>query len=459
MTKKWLKGFALREPLLAFAPSLLGREQVDYDPLNGLRKYGPYKDVDVQILHVIPREYSMSREEVMALNEQLQKIMGHFLKETRREVKVENLEISSIVSSGFDARINDEILSSVEGKKDYVILVPLPERILGKAKAQRIYAQLKALGLENGFVTQMYAEKTIESIRSLIHTRTQFEIREIERRSPILLNLALNIFAKAGGKPWALSDRLEYDFVVGLGWSVKRIKPELSTGPNIKYYGVVHTFNNVGTWETFDAFSCEAKEEELSTALSESLDYIIADKLKIKMERRGRILILTRENLGPRAMGRLSKFCDSLGYDLDIAMVSSTKPTRIYVISNSYLIPRGLGFLISEEEAYIATTGEARGRYTGIGVPQPILIRLLSSTSKTREKTEILERIVRAVYSFTVMNWRSLWGTLRLPTPIHYSKLVADVFARITLGDINMLFGKRETLMVHENIRDIPWFI
>ena len=460
MNRVWLKGGMLEPVQLAFRRSLYGREQAA-DPISGLRRYGPYEPVDVKILHIIPREWRefLPDELISVLEGQLDRILFSFLRMVSKRVKFERIYVNSVKDVIFGSKADqkkviEDLLSVIYPRRDSVVLIPLLKSKLGEFRCQKIYAKLKAIGLKEEFVTQMYTdEKTLNSVKSLVGWSSS---GSRGFGDAILYNLALNVMAKAGGKPWALYNELDYNVVIGLSWSVKRTIENISTGPTTKYYGVVHTFDNVGTWETFDAFVCETREDTLARALSEAISEIMEQR----RYRGGRILIMTREQIKRRLISELSDICSQHSFRLDIAMVGDAKSVRLYNTADPmYLAPRGLYFIASSNRAFLINTGRYKGgKYLGIGVPHSVSVKLIYTSDQ--ERYEALRRVLYAVYALTLMNWRSLWGMLRLPTPIHYSKLVARFFALLSSEDIQASFVKvRNYIYRSEKLRDRLWFL
>jgi argonaute-like protein implicated in RNA metabolism and viral defense len=152
----------------------------------------------------------------------------------------------------------------------------------------------------------------------------------------------------------------------------------------------------------------------------------------------------------------------------DIATVSEGAPVRVYnTYTESYLPPRGLFFEVSDDRAYMITTGIYEERYTGMGTPKPIKVELLYTTENNRVA---LRETMKACYALTAMNWRNLFGSLRLPTPIHYAKLMARLLLISSEDDIADAFiylrkkikTEVETewdLLKPVAFQDRPWFI
>jgi len=85
-----LKGNLLPPIPLAFRPPLYCREQMEYDPYVGLKRYGPYKAVSVKILHLKVKawEHLISEELVDILCQPILGILHGFLKKAGKKVEL-----------------------------------------------------------------------------------------------------------------------------------------------------------------------------------------------------------------------------------------------------------------------------------------------------------------------------------------------------------------------------------
>lgn len=451
-----LRGKLLPPIPLAFRIALYNREQMAYDPYVGLKNYGPYKAVNVKVLHLIPKKWSrhLPSELTRALTRIISNILDTFLKKSGKRIEIEDEYINDIepTISGDEnkrRRTVENLVSIIDYHKGNVVLMPIPRSILGDYRSNKLYAKIKAIGLREGFITQFYSDdKVLTAVKKLTE----------KSKKPILLNLALNIFAKAGGIPWALHNELKYDVIIGLSWSLRR-SYGLTTGPTVKCYGVIHTFSNIGVWEKFKSFICESKEDSIFKALQETLDFIAKIDIVRRKTKYNRVLIMTREPLKEEFIKKLSDYLvKNYGYYMDVALISTHMPLRLYDLGiRTYLAPRGLYFLESEESAYVVTTGRIGMKYTGIGVPKPIRVRILYCSD---EKIKALTRALTATYALTSMNWRSFWGSLRVPTTIHYSKVVARLFSIMDEEDIERSFAKHGKYVYKPLMyEDKPWFI
>ncbi|MEM2614306.1 MAG: hypothetical protein QXO15_08815 [Nitrososphaerota archaeon] len=464
----YLKGDVLPPIFLSFRSAGYAEEQTHFDPLKGLRTYGPYKPTDVKVIHLLPREWIekglLSEEMSESIEEEVKRILSSLLEKSGRKVEVKRVEIDNITPLVTDKEnVRKEIFSKISDGEN-VVLSFIPRLSLSKEVSTQLYYRMKVLGIREQkpwFVTQAYSERTLNAIQN-------------EDYFP-LYNLALNIFTKAGGIPWVLSSsyRLDYDVVIGVAWSIKRIKESKSTGPSIKYYGVTHIFDERGVWRNFASFACKAKTESLLNSLVESVLKVMETQTQLVSsgKRSAKVLLMLREKPKENAIEDFSKMLNErlskelgLSLSVDVARIFEGSPIRVY--SGKYdhrLPPKGLFFEISSKRAILITTGTLKGEeYAGIGTPKTIGVDVLYTSDN---KSNALWRSVRAAFAFTAINWRNLFGSLRLPTPIHYSRIMADLLLRLPEEDVREAFisleGKTEEVFILEpkKFKERPWFI
>jgi argonaute-like protein implicated in RNA metabolism and viral defense len=469
-TGGYLIGSVLPEVLLSFRSMPYGDEHAHYDPYLGLRLYGPYRPTKVKIIHLISKEWinrGMLTQNVAEYFEQvLKNHLGHLFEKDIREVELKRVdvnEITSLISEEQEkVREKEEELSETINEENCVVLTFIPPLLKVTRQGSLLYSRLKILGLKSRkrkFVVQCYSQRVLNALN------------QGEEGKFVLSNLALNIFAKSGGIPWILSSsyKLDYNIVVGVAWSIKRVTSK-STGPTIKYYGVTHIFDERGAWKNFVTFACRPRTQDLLSSIVGSLREIVLDS-KFD-EKESKILLLLRERPRREVM---EKFLKTLKTNIntsrvDVVRVSEGAPLRVYnPYLDNYLPPRGLFFELSDDRACMVTTGMYKGKYVGIGTPRTIRIELLHTTEE--KKKAALRGAVKACYALTAMNWRSLFGSLRLPTPIHYAKLMAQLLRICLEDDINEAFDfehkklKTTDVEVEWNLlkprafRDRPWFI
>ncbi|UNQ73580.1 Piwi domain-containing protein [Infirmifilum sp. NZ] len=453
--RPYLKGGELPEVLLSFRKAPLALEQATYDPYEGLRYYGPYRAADVKILHLMTEVAEPHRLSVVLenLEEQIRSFLEELLEKDKAKVKIEREKFSDFLSIASESANNRrEFMKKIEDitkkYKEYIVLTYLPRYALREEVRSRVYARVKALGLQKGFISQFYSERLAGMLRSFSRNEDTWSVKAKVR------NLSLNILAKAGGIPWALYNKLEYDIVVGMSWSIRRERIS-STGPTTRIYGVVHTFSNAGVFETFRAFACRPKEEALTEAIQKSLDKISEDRPNSG----GKVLIMTRERLKKKFLKRLSEHLKTQhGYDLDVVGVFAHTPIRMYDPRDKVLLaPSGLYFMESDRVAYLITTGKReKAKYTGIGVPRPVKVEVLYHSDQA---DMTLKRALVAAHALTAMNWRSFWGSLRLPVPVHYALLVAQTLRAMDNEDLENAFEIDGYLYKPKNYVDKPWFL
>ena len=324
---------------LSFRRLYHSREQISYDPYHGLKKYGPYRGVDVKILHLVPSESNLIDQygDIFEfIQDNIQRILSNILSRSGNRVYIVQKKIEYSRFASLSMNTIREVIEENSEKIDSntVILVPLISRVI--VNPDKFYAKLKAYGLKYNVVTQVYSEGgLINLIRSSLSAQ-----QKVHGPLPALLNIALNIFAKAGGIPWTLYNATPYDLTIGISWGIRKIYDRL-TGPVVKFYGVVSVFDNLGNWEYMDAFSCRTTKKELINAIKTVIEECI-NNAPIRGDSE-RVLILTREPFKRKLVEGFIFELIKRGIKVDLAVVSTTDPIRIYNVDiENYLPDKGV---------------------------------------------------------------------------------------------------------------------
>ncbi len=436
---------------------LYGREQVSYRPYFGLKSYGPYKGVDVNIIHLVPSDDHLITEYGNIFNfvqESVQKILSDVLSMSGNTVRIEKRQVTYSDLTELRMEAIREIVEEFEGgiTNNTVVLIPLLSKAIDNP--DKFYAKLKAYGLRYNIITQVYSDSGIIRLlrSSLLTQQTRQNI------TPALLNLALNIFAKAGGVPWTLYNATPYDLTIGISWGVRKVYEKI-TGPTVKIYGVVSVFDNFGNWEYMDAFLCRTKKDELVKAIKTVIDECVSSTSTNRDYRK--VLILTREPFKHELIKGFILELIRRGIFVDVAIVSVMDPIRLYNIdSENYLPDKGVYCIVSNNQAYLATTGVYMRKYYGMGTPRPIKVTLQMSSSGKPKET--LRDVLFTIHSLTFLSWRSFWGQIRLPVPLYYSSILSRLMRMLDSEDIeNSFIIHREYLLRPPNseIRERLWFL
>ena len=430
--------------------------RTSYSPYRGLREYGPYERIRyMRIWYLKPRELTDSLKEALdKMLEVIEENLKVFLKVPNYEIEPikmdENLNVNSL------RKVFKNYITDVTDKENLILLVPIFRRY--GYSSYETYVMLKVLSLEYGVPSQVYTERTL-------NVATQ------KGRKFPLFNLSLNIFAKVGGIPWVLAEDLGYDLIVGFNWCFYREGKE-RVGPLNKVFAYANIFKERGVWAGL--LTCIAEEQEYIDALCTLLETAIRRYTLTTMRFKDRyeILIMSSKILKQEEIQVLRREIEEK-YDnisLTIAQITDATDIRMYdSTTEHYMAPRGSYFFLDYDTVIYLSTGIISVPYDeiikelSIGTPVPIKIKLLYPCNRKRIDSNVrrLKKIVKCCHMLTAMNWRSLKGYIRLPTPLHYSKCIAK-FVRnaVSFTPLSRIFIKMgEIYKPKEPLDKRPWFI
>lgn len=327
-----------------------------------------------------------------------------------------------------------------------------------------LYYRLKKVFVEEGLPSQFITTGNLYRLED-----------ESFAFGPVLHSLWLNIYAKLGGKPWRLANRLGnvHCFVgIGFGLNPRRI------GRHI-YAGVAHVFDRYGSWidlaseaqpltaddrESFEG-SYRYLQGTSSFKISQSLtQQIVYDALRLYQKKQSE----TREpaeNIVLHKLGQVYE-CEIVGFlegirqtlgslsrcRLGILQIEQEHQVRLYgdpVMNRKKedrTVFRGTALTLNQSRAALATTGRISRHpfyYPGIGTPRPLLLtarvpseKLLREYGCDVSQFYDIETLVKHVMALTQLHWGSTRENIRLPITTLYAHKVADLISK-TGANIN----------------------
>jgi len=429
-----------------------------------LNIYGPLKTIDrIKLIHVMTSEIKSYLNKDGKFHELLTgELEGRF----KRILRVPKVEIKSEVFPSYDEKLFKNLSNTIKDDDRAIVLVSLPKKFMGHYRAKEYHHLIKAWCLSEGVIVQAYSDPTIKALTS----------EKIRGREILLRNLALNIFAKAGGIPWGLreDETVLYDIILGLSWSFYRSTGR--TGPVTKVFSQVHTFSGRGTWQRF--YGKIAESIHLEKLITSSLKEAFLELKLAKPKDHYRVLILSMKKLSSGEIKSIRETCNCLkkegpieaDIEIVISQVTSSQGMRIYCRYPPGVPQRGVYFYLNASTVIYLPIGLIQGEEVHygkevkiMGTPIPLKIKLLYPKEKDLSKNmKIVREVCEVCHKFAIMNWRTIRGLTRLPSPLHYSKLISD-FIRELKGLIQLddVFIKKEGVIfeTRERLKTRPWFI
>lgn len=223
----------------------------------------------------------------------------------------------------------------------------------------------------------------------------------------VLFNLALNIYAKAGGIPWALAEELYFDTVVGLDVGGGNIVVA-SLGKSIEEFHWRRAFN---------------PQVEVAVSLKDILlDTLVALSEKRELKR----VVIHRDGIAfPHEVEVVRDVFSELkymGYDVPLwAFVEVKKraiPRILRSIKGGYKNPvQGVYVELDPFKYIVATVGyPEHPLLSHYGVARPLVVELVETSNWELE----FRRVVRDIYWLSQLNWASGLLPSRLPISTLY---------------------------------------
>lgn len=326
-----------------------------------------------------------------------------------------------------------------------------------------LYHKLKTIFIEEGIPSQFV---TFDTLAKLDNPSVAF--------GPILDSLWLNIYAKMGGKPWRLANKLGnvHCFIgIGFGLNPRHI------GKHI-YAGVAHVFDKYGSWidvatdsrqlsdQERNDFEGEQKYLEGTASFKISQDTtesIVYDALRLYQQRQTKTGEPAR-NIVLHKLGRIHE-CEIIGFlegirrnlgtldgcRIGIVQIEQEHNVRLYGEEvkgqgkEDRAVFRGSGLVLNDVKLALATTGRVYRQtsnqildfYPGIGTPHPLLLtsktlpdELLKKYGCRTNQFYDIETLGKHIMALTQLHWGSTRDNVRLPITTLYAQKVADLISK-----------------------------
>jgi ADP-ribosylglycohydrolase len=299
----------------------------------------------------------------------------------------------------------------------------------GKASYNSAYYEVKKFLTANGIPSQMVDEETL--------------------RNPKFkdLNIALNIFAKAGYTPWVLDEELEnVDLFIGLSYSA------IKRGRLIdRMMAYVNVFDKYGRWKFYqgdvEAFSYEQRHKHYKEIVKASIDRYKAENPGQEIRK---IHIHYTQKLKRADMEAIIVQVNSLLPECQVTFVyiNTNLPVRLFdKATEDGSLERKSYVIIDKNQFFMSTTGANIFHQKGMGTPKILSVVVINL--KEPESINI-QTVAQHILSLTRLNWASTRNFCHEPITVKFA------------GDISYfmnVFMNDPSFHVSERIRNKPWFL
>jgi argonaute-like protein implicated in RNA metabolism and viral defense len=260
------------------------------------------------------------------------------------------------------------------------------------------------------------------------------------------LNLALNIYAKAGNTPWVLDSAMPgVDMFIGLSSSHL-----LRGGQIIRTMGYVNVFDSYGRWRFYQGDTESFRFEERLRHYGQLVKKSVA---AYRAENGGRLksvhLHLTKKfSREERKILANAVRAAAPGATVIFVSINPHHPLRLYDLSeNDGQISRATYLCNDEGRLYITTTGSNIYNQRGMGTPIPLELTVWSEPPDARPA---LSEVAQQILSLTRLNWASSKSFCHEPITTKYA---GEIAKKMTA------FMQDPNFSVNPSLRGAPWFL
>ena len=409
------------------------QHQSSPDVRKGITEYGAYGD-EPQEIELVPVCLGSMRKGMEQLIARL--IVGRYKYLGSERTFATKFSYSTIVTVDHVEDIRGEIERLLAQRPESqtgsparsLFLVHTPEEGFSRDDHTAPYYVNKRLLLEGGIPCQMVDTPTL---------------RNADWKD---LNLALNICAKCGVRPWVLPDAMpEADFFVGLSYT------QSSDGRRIM--GFASVFNSYGRWEFYRGntsyFDFEDRNVRLAGLVEETLT---------RLE--------SRLSSTPRVVFQYSAKLSQLDREAILGAARRIRPEGIYtfVWVNSHhnvrfydrrpdtdgSLRRGSYVEAGPSKLYLSTTGYNPFRRM-MGTPKPLEVSAWVERPDGERHRPDLRVLALQALSLTKLNWASTDAFCGEPITLKYAGDIAYLTAAF--------LRQSEPFKLHPSLEATPWFI
>jgi len=429
ITKTRFPVYRLPEPKVMFRDA-----HQSSDVSTGIITFGAYdtKEYEIEIVPICLAGYNNN---MSGLIKRLR--VGKFKFPGSERTFTTKFSYSSIIGVDRIEDTEEEIDRLLEEHKDWrgnvdlnrIFLVHVPERDYAKDDQNSPYYRIKRLLLEAGVPCQM------------INTSTLINIDWKD------LNLALNMVAKCGVKPWVLPDSIpEVDFFIGLSYTQSR------DGQRIM--GFSNVFSNYGKWEFYSGNTSYFDYEERHTHLAQLVETTLL-KLKEKLSDTSHISFHFSAKMSAIERNSIAAAARVVVPEgtFTFVWVNSDHNVRFYDKrpETDGSLRRGSYVKVAPHKIYLSTTGYNAYRQA-FGTPKPLEIsKWVERSDGSLESKPDLRVLGVQVLALTKLNWASTNSFCGEPVTLKYARNIAYLTAAF--------LRQSESFHLHPVLEKTPWFI
>ena len=233
-----------------------------------------------------------------------------------------------------------------------------------------------------------------------------------------MTNIGIAMTAKLGGVPWKLSKETDRDLIIGFG-AYKSKK----TG--VPYIGSAFCFDNMGIFQEFDCWPAK-QEWALHTTLAEAIS-----RYREKNSNVERVIIHYFKQMRQRELRKIEELIDDLDAKVPLIVVrfnSSFNNSELIInAGHEKYLPENGCYVRLKNHTYLLYINSNESGNKCNDAPFPLKLSLQSNRAGLFDDSDLVERLMKQVYEFSLLHWRSIKQP-RIPVTVSYPRIVAEVF-------------------------------
>ncbi|MEM1718246.1 MAG: Piwi domain-containing protein [Thermosphaera sp.] len=271
-----------------------------------------------------------------------------------------------------------------------------------------------------------YAIKT-EALRRKICT--QIILKDTLSKEPLeftIMNIAVALYAKAGGTPWVLKDPLtiKRGLFIGIAFHLDHTAKDI-------YYGVMEVFNRYGVHLVCKTrmykYPGEIKSVRGLFIPRKEAEEILESLVKEYEPRE--IIFHKSAPFHKEEKEAIEYICNKHNIDYYLVHIEGANPYRVCAPQLDYTPLRGTIVFdsVNNNRAILTTTGQTIMEYgkikpwSSIGTPRPLEVII----EEKRGEGENIREICEQVLALTKLNWNTTEISIRLPITLKYPRKAA----------------------------------
>jgi argonaute-like protein implicated in RNA metabolism and viral defense len=261
------------------------------------------------------------------------------------------------------------------------------------------------------------------------------------------LNLALNIYAKAGNTPWVLDEAIpEVDMFIGLSYSQR------SVGGTVKRaMSYVNVFDSYGRWKFYEGDAKSFPFDDRLQHFENLVKDAVASYMSESTNPLKNIHIHYSKKFSWAERVALAKAIRKVASEAVVTFVSinTHHQLRLYDVAENGdgSISRAFYLYKDDQRLYLTTTGKNVFNSKGMGTPIPLELTVWSDPVEARPDLEI---VAQQILSLTRLNWASSRSFCHEPITTKYA---GDIAKKMSA------FMDDPSFFINPKLRNTPWFL